>query len=397
VFHDDCESYVASLRQEGKESEPILFDLHAKLSDGQDCFARLKDEFPERTLIGFEEYEPDLMNDQSGKVDGLKHYLLLPPQAGRAKARLKSMLGEIRVAQNKSPASVGKSGARGFRRAFNPSAGARTLTGRSKLPGASAVEKSFRYITAVSPVSRDFGKKLIESLSFETVMILSGEEGAELILAAREIQYQIHGDEEMLHIVSGDEVSLDLLHRIEKKAKDAGKPRLCYIEGCDEASAESLRELLQFVENMENIRNPHLRLILGQEAGAGFLYEETVGVFADLVKKSVQLELPPLAYRLEDVRPIVNGFLSGLTMAHPFLVVKEIAPEALRYLEENRAEFSYKRLVQVLRNSIALGQERILSAETLRNLETQNTISEHLIESTADEAFFPLQESCSAT
>ncbi|MGE9289649.1 MAG: hypothetical protein ACQKBT_01585 [Puniceicoccales bacterium] len=395
AFFGSIESLLESYRSGGSKAGPVLFDLQLKDAEGNSCFARLKAELSEKVLIGFEEYDPDTMDRSSERVEGLPFYLLLPSQAERAKSRLKTVLAECRRGPSASRSPGRKSSSRGFRRALNPSAGVRPASRMNWSARSAPVErKPFRYLMAESPASRSFGQKLVESLAFETLLVFSGEPGSEFVLAAREVQYQLHGDEDGLLIISGDEVTTELLHSLEKEAKDLGKQRLCYIEESEDASPDRLRALLQFAENLESLRNPHLRLILGRSEDTGHLTVDSEEILSRLCRKRVWLRLPPLSERPEDVRPIVTGFLSALTYAHPFLTVKGIDAKALDYLEENRSEFSYGRLVQVLRNSIALGQERILSVETFRNFETRNITAEHLVESSADDAFFPQAQEC---
>jgi len=397
VFHNDLDSLLVSTRHDERKTDPVLFDLHSRTSDGGTCFPLLRKELEGRALIGFEELDPDSMDQGKERTDELLHYLLLPPQAERAKSRLKTVLAESRRMRNGSPSPAKTVSPKGFRRAFSPTTTARHFPRKPVASRPATGEKPFRYYMAQSPASREFGRKLQDSLSFGTLLMLSGETGAEFILAAREIQYQLHGDDENLMIVPADEVTLESLHSLEKEAKDSGKQRLCYLEQCEDAPPAAAGDILRFVENIENMRNPHLRLIFGREEVCDFLYDESAEIFSRLWEKRLWLRLPSLAERLEDIRPIASGFLSALSYAHPFLTVKEIDTEALRYLEENRSRFSYQKLVQVLRNSIALGQARILTAETIRNFETRSITAEHLVESTADDAYFPQREICRAS
>jgi len=393
IIHSEYENMIYSLRDETKKTDPILFDLNSLTSDDEPCLGRLKEESGGRPLIGFEEFDPDATGTKMEKAGGLRHYLLLPPQAERAKVRLRTVLAECRRAQNPTPSTAKKPAGKGFRRAFTPAGRGRPFTRKPTQPPLSKPGgSSLRYLIAESEASRHFSRQFLDSLSFEILMVLTGEAGSEFVLAAREAHYQLYGDQESMVVLPGDAVTLELLHSIEKKAKDSGKARLCYIERCEDAPAEAANALLQFVENLEGMRDPHLRLILSREDDYDFISSETEQILARLSENRVWLRMPPLADRPEDIRPIATGFLSALTYAHPFLSVKEFDTEALRYLEENRSRFSYQKMVQTLRNSIALGQQRVLTEETIKNFETHTPSGEHLIESTADEAYFPQEE-----
>ena len=391
-FHRDIESLLLSFREDEKKSDPVLVDLRARTSYGETCFSRLKNELEERILIGFEEFDPDSADQGNERPEGLQHHLLLPPQAERAKLRLRTVLSECRRSQNRS-ANTGRTPVRkGFRRAFNPSAGGRSFPRKSPPPRSEAPEKPLRYLMTQSPASREFGNRLLESLSFETMLVLTGEAGCEFVLAAREMQYQLYGDDESLANIPSDEIEIDLLTRLEKQAKDSGRPRLCFIERCEDISVDAAEDLRLFIQNIENIRDPHLRIIVGREENCAFLHPEAGEIFAHLLDKRQWLRVPPLSERLEDIRPIATGFLSSLSFAHPFLNVKEIDTEAFEYLEENRHEFSYRSLVQILRNAVALGQNRILTADGIQDFLTRDLTAEHLLESSADDAYFPREE-----
>ncbi len=393
-LHNDLESLLRSSRDDEKKSDPVLFDLHSTTADGEACYPRLKKEFEGRALVGFEELDPDAADQGSKRPQDLAHYLLLPPQAERAKARLKTVLAECRRSPNRSISQPAHFSQKGFRRAFNPVSAPRSFPRKPAAIVPAAEHKPFRYLMAQSPASQDFGRKLLAALSFERLLVLAGKSGSEFVLVAREIQYQHHGDRESLSVLSADSVDSGLLHEMEKRAKDAGTQRLCYLEKCEDAPPEAARALQLFVRNMENMRNPHLRLIIGREEDCDFLHGETEEILAGLCKKRTWLHLPPLSDRPEDIRPIAMGFLSALTYAHPFVNVKEIDSEALCYLEENRSRYSYQSLVQALRHSIALGQSRVLTADTIQNLSTRDITSEHFVESIADESYFPQEEAC---
>ena len=112
----------------------------------------------------------------------------------------------------------------------------------------------------------------------------------------------------------------------------------------------------------------------------------------DVRKKDNTLSLPTLSERAEDIFLICKTMLAALRMAHPFVRVASFEPEAFSFLQSQGGELNYQKLVRLIRNTAALCKAEIATVEDLKNYSESDGITQHLLESMADESFFPQQD-----
>lgn len=252
-------------------------------------------------------------------------------------------------------------------------------------------------MTAISPAAIQFITSLKSESSDKSVVILTGDEGAEFELAARELNYQSNADRTPLHIVTADDLSLDELEKIERAAVKAQRPAYCYVGRTDELDENAALELSLFLEYLENLRNPHLRVILAHQDGSEAFFRNGVAEVVQTIRtKRAATPIPPLEQRAEDIPRICNKLLAALRTAHPFLLVSSITDDAIKYLVESRNDFSHSKLIRTLRNAVALSQRTALCIEDLKNYGESDTTTQHLLESMADEGFFPTAEAANS-
>jgi len=147
-----------------------------------------------------------------------------------------------------------------------------------------------------------------------------------------------------------------------------------------------------FIEYLSNLRNPHLKLLLGHASDCeAFLHQDTEATVRSLIKRFPAYSIPALTERAEDIPVICQQILANLRTAHPFLLVGSITADAIDYLVSQRSQLSHSKLVRVLRNAIALSQRTSLSVEDIKNYGESDTTTQHLLESMADESYFPDQ------
>jgi DNA-binding NtrC family response regulator len=249
-----------------------------------------------------------------------------------------------------------------------------------------------RYLIGESPAGRAFVSDLKKCATESTSIFLVGQDEAEFELAAREVNYFANRDCAPLEIVTGDDLSIDYLQAVERQANAIKQPMLAYVGRVDDWNERAIRELVLFVEYLKNLRNPHLRLIMAYQQGSDEFFQIGVADYVKKLRKQVQsVQVPSLAERAEDIAPLCQILIGSMRAAHPFLLVGRISREAIDALVEDRANYSYAKLVRILRNSIALCQRTTLQIEDIKNYGESDLTTQHLLESMADEQYFPSQ------
>ena len=386
-FFTNSQELCEALSSQATEVKTVLLDT----ADANDAalLNSLKSRFPGIRLVGFELYARAKEHAALKPSPALDSCILLPAHAERAKARLRGVIRQpaANVATNKTA----------FQRlplAFKrPASKAASRPLLSKGFSAKQPAQPPRYLTANSTAAARFIDELVAEGSNSNVIRLTGEEGGEFELAARELNYQFNHDQSSLRLLNGDDLTLDSLEKIERQAKREGRHLTCYVGRTDEWDHNSSRAISLFIEYLDNLRNPHIRLILADECGSEAYFKEGV---ADAVRtirsKQKALAIPPIRDRAEDIPAICHSLLANLRMAHPFLLVDSITEEAIAYLVETRTQLSHAKIVRTLRNAIALSQRNTLHIEDLKNYGESDTTTQHLLESMADEGFFPTEE-----
>jgi DNA-binding NtrC family response regulator len=132
---------------------------------------------------------------------------------------------------------------------------------------------------------------------------------------------------------------------------------------------------------------------LAHAAGTGEFFSEGVAeIFRPLCDRLDPIRVPCMEDRTEDIAGLCHTTIGMLRAAHPFLTVQGINNEAIAYLVETRADLNHQKLVRILRNSTALCQRPVLGVGEVKSYGESEISSQHLLESMADEAFFPAEE-----
>lgn len=340
-------------------------------------------------FIGFHCFSSTTEASMSGNSDAYKTSLFLPGHAERAKSRLKSALAPLR-----------KQGG-GTRSSFKTPSSALFKRGTTRPPfgfgnaGASiAAPLRPEYLVCASEAGRAFMSRIGAISDDDLATVLVGEDGAEFELVCREINFQKVADRTALHIFTPDEVSLTDLEVLERKAKRERSVLHVYLGRSDDYSADSLREVELFVDYLSNLRQPYLRIYIAHAYGSEELFREGVeDIFKPLTKKLRRLSLPSLSDRAADIPKLCHSTLGLLRTAHPFLLVQQISNDAIQHLVETRSDLNHSQLIRILRNSIALSKRPILCVEDIKNYGESGLTTQHLLESMADENYFPPEQS----
>ncbi|MFT5825955.1 MAG: DNA-binding NtrC family response regulator [Yoonia sp.] len=373
-------------------SDAILIDLQVALPT--DTLSQLKEAHPELRLIGFQNHSSVDAELHITKPEELNQFFLLPAHAERAKARIKSALQDnsTKKSQNKRSTKRNSYTQSPFTRATT-SAHKRLNLPTKQTTRAQEPSTTTRYVTARSYIASELIQSIKEAAKRHTAIILNGNEGAEFEIVAREVNYQANADRHNMCVIENDEISLDTLETIERNANRNKELSFCYLGTVDDLTEESMQAIQLFIQHLEHLRNPHLRLILAYENGCEYLLRNRVSdIFKSIKKRFDPLTIPDLSERSEDISPICLNLLSALRTAHPFLRVKSISDTGIDYLIQTRHTLNYARLIRILRNSIALSQRSSISPEDFKNYGESETTTQHLLESMADEQFFPSSE-----
>jgi transcriptional regulator of acetoin/glycerol metabolism len=251
-----------------------------------------------------------------------------------------------------------------------------------------------RYIITSSPSYYNLLEDLKRQDEQRTTIILQATEDVEFELVARELNFQSNQDACPLYIINPDNLRIDYLEKLERKAAKEKVPIFCYVGRSDDLDEQSATDLKLFSQYLDNLRAPHARLILGHEIGSEDLQQLGVKEHLDvLLKQSTRLEIPNLAERAADIPIICQHTISQLRSMHPFLLVQRISSETEQYLIDQRGNYSYVKLVRILRNAVALCQRDTLTVEDIKNYGESDVTTQHLLETMADENYFPQEAS----
>lgn len=381
-FHTELDGFLAGLADQ-ETPDTCLVDVDMDLDAA--TVDQLRSAQGDEKVIGFECFRVGV-EAKADKVSSLySSVIILPAHAERAKLRLKHVLnpssfsvGPNRLA-TRSPFPV--------RRSFTNGLG--KIPG-TKQSGLSNTPANARYLTCESPTTRQLVNSLKQKKSDTSCLILEAQEDAEFELVAREINFVNNGDRLPLELIDGAHLSIDYLQVLERQATKARTTVIAYAGRLDSLSEPALKELVEFIDYLSSLRNPHLRLILSHEKGSEPYFQDGVAeLLPKLESLTETIQIPSLLERPEDIPSICQILIGAMRTAHPFLLVSRVSPEAVAYLIEERADYSYGKLVRTLRNSFALCRHRTLMPDDIKNFGESDMTTQHLLESMADESYFP--------
>ncbi|MFU8848980.1 MAG: hypothetical protein ACNA77_09735 [Opitutales bacterium] len=392
TLHEAVEPLLRAVKKL-KKSDVVFYDL--ALENRLWALERLYTSTRRTNLVGFELLTKETAQGGQHCVDGMEHYLLLPKNQDRAKARMQEVFKAVaRAAAPKkrkpksSPKPVSKVDASSSH--HEPIAVQRVeSTGSSRFDA--------RYLQAQSETMQSFLDRMYQSVGSNVLMLVNGEDGAEFELVAREFNYHANGDACPLLVTDPMQLDFDEFRRFEKNAASLGEVHNCFVDMSIELTRSSTRALLECMDHLRALANSHLRLIVGYvNDSESYFCEESEVMLAHLRKHATSLEIPDFSERAADIPFIAQRVFSTLRTAHPFLKARILSMEAIQFLQTECQQFDYARLVRVMRNAMALGASETLTRKELENLSDNSPITQHLIESLADEKFFDSEASGAA-
>lgn len=376
-FHVEVKDLRASL-QTVAENTPVLIDLLYDLSPLE--VELLQSDFPKMRFIGFEQNEGTQKQETEIPASAFPVSIILPNHAERAKLRLKNTLrGHASI--RRAPSAANTRAPFSFKRTFTAK--------REGVKEQDTLSRS-RYLTTESEASTSFLATIRKHSKQNGLLIIESNEDAEFELIARELNFQSNSDTCSMYCLRTEDIRLDYLEKLERDASKERQPINCYVGRTDDLDECAAYQLKLFGEYLDNLRNPHARILIAHESGSEAYFQIGVAEHtATIRKKAEHIYAPKLADRAEDIATICQITLSNLRTAHPFLVVQRISKEAEIYLLEHRYMYSYTKLVRILRNAIGLSQRDTLTIEDLKNYGESDMTTQHLLETMADQNYFP--------
>ena len=379
-FYSETAELTRNLEEKGDEQQ-ILVDV--AFDDAELTNRTLSSCGSEAKLIGF-------AIDQDFDVDdpvasSFPNFLVLSRHAERTRQRLRSIL--------RPDASVTKARlplARSFAKSTKPKFKSPT---RARQEARKTTKFISRYLTCESAAMKAFGSELSDGVKTENLIVLKGSEDSEFELTAREINYLNNGDQNPIYTLEdvGDDQTAILKH-IEQLARDRECIATIYFGSFDTLNEDSAILLGLFKKHLDSLENSHARIVVAIPDGI----EEWIGDSVNIHLRTLNTvapsyRIPSMSEREEDIVTIANTTLSNLRMAHPFLSVQSFTFDAIAYLTNNCANYSYGSLLRDLRNAIALVKKHRITVEDIKNLTGGATCDAHFLESMADESYFPQQ------
>jgi len=383
AFYDAIEPLLKAVRKLDKR-DYVFYDL--QLEDVLWAFERLYKACKKTNLVTFEPQTKETSINHNQCPAGVDHYLLLPSNPERARLRIHSTLqAVVKQAQERSAQRARKPKRKRVAKASTPEAKSAPRP-KADLPETPMLA---RYLHARSEIMRVLLFDIEAAAGKHPIIVLKGDEGAEFELLAREINFRGNGDAAPLHMINPlqfDSEDFTALKRIRPKDD---RPEFIYLGTCADWTAKTATEIEAFlIDRLDaDAPSPHLVFAAPEEAEAT-LPKEVLRVAKRLEERAHPLEIPSLADRPEDMRVIALSIFSTLRMAHPFMRTHALDADALDFLERKREDFDYSRLTRLIRNAMALGKNTRITAETMKSLSDDSPVTQHLIESLADEEYF---------
>ena len=344
-------------------------------------------------------FEPSDTGAVSYSPMGNEHFLILSKDDARAKTRLVALFHELtklsaprKAAKKKvKKKAVAKKKASAQKTDTTASATSKKVTQAGG--EASAVTQNTRYLQSQSEAMHAFVGELQAAAGKHKFIMLQGEDGSEFELAARELNFQANRDVSPLIVLDPMNLSSKELELIEVEARHSKIDQYCYLGLTLELNSQSVSEIAAFLGHLKmqlKEQNTYLHLIIGHEMGSESCFPDNIRPTLDAVRgTSHLLQIPDMADRADDISAITHSIFSMLRMAHPFLQARSIDSSAIKHLEAECADLDYSRIKRVLRNAMALGRSPILTKDELLSFRDNSPTTQHLMESLADEKFFP--------
>lgn len=392
VIHQDVEPLLRAVKKL-KKQDIVLYDL--SLENQLWAFERLYLSCRRTNLVGFELLTKETAQGGQYCIDGMGHYLLLPQNRERAQARIQEMFKSVARAaspQKRTPSPRPKTQAK-TSGGVQPDA----QSGPVRQAGEATAEASIgfaRYLHVRSEPMQSFLLRLRAAVGEGAITLIDGEDGAEFELIAREFNFQANGDAYPLVVIDPLHLNFDELRQMEKSAAALKQLQNCFIDMSIELNNASTIAMVECMEHLRSLAHPYLHLVVGHVSGSeSYFCDKTEGMLQALRQQATTLSMPPFAERAADIPLIVQNIFSTLRVAHPFLKARTLSQSAIQFLQDECQNFDYARVVRVLRNAMALGESETLTEKELQHLDDNSPITQHLIESLADEKFFDFSKS----
>lgn len=267
------------------------------------------------------------------------------------------------------------------------------LLGRSKslsqINDKTNTGSSPRHLFCHSAAGREFYQRLREIPTDAPMVMLGGLTGSEFELVARELQFLRFGDQQGPFLPIPEELTMENLVAWEKQYSKDSRNGVCYGGLPDELPHEKVQTLKKFAEYLQDLRNPSLTLVVGWEQDHDFRDLEQANLFKEWKKKHIFLTIPPLGERIEDIRALANTLIAQLRILHPFLVCRSFSESGYLFLEEYAEYHSWEGFCSLIRSAVATTSKPILGAKELEPFKDPSILVAHIIESKADEVYFP--------
>ena len=376
-FYDELEALIEQLPK-FRKVDKVFYDL--QLERDLMAFDALNFACKKTSLIAFEPLDDLVEEHRSSRPGSAEHYILLSSDNRKAGPRLKELIHKIDARATKKKATRKRKASKAK---LTPRRGVKN--GGEQLPPTIS-----RYLTAKSESMQALLQTISEVAPKDRFIFITGEDGADFELAAREINFRANGDSAQLHIVDPMRVDIEAIN---KNVCADQAVSYCYLGQTYELGALSIERLIRYLEREaepDSGGKPCFILshVDSSESYLGDASKTLIQLFKD---RSDRIAIPPMAERQEDIALIAQSLFTTLRAAHPFLVTRMLTREAIAYLESTCAEISYSSLIRNIRNAMALTERELLTDEELKNFGDDTPTAQHLIESLADEQFFKNQ------
>ncbi len=387
TFHNTLEPLLKAVRRLTK-SDYVFYDL--QLEDTLWAFERLYTGCKKSNLVALERLTKETSLDHNQCPAGVENYLLLPPKMERALPRVQQLLREVAQQNAKKQATRKKNASNRAKATKQP------LKQTKKAAPMAATTPTFpaiaRYLQALSPAMRNLLAEVQTIVEEDGIIVIEGNEGAEFELLAREINFRANGDACPLHVIDPMHLDAEELNSL-LDATDDTTTTYVFLGQTVDWTVKAAYEIERFIERCDAHKNLPLRIIMAHAADSeSYMADNTRPLVKTLRKRGLTICIPDMSEREEDIPMIAAMTFSTLRMAHPFLSSRILSAAAVKFLQSEAETMDYARLTRIIRNAMALSQKDVISEDTIRNLSDNSPMTQHLIESLADERYFKTAE-----
>lgn len=369
-FHDDLEELI-TLMPKLKKTDKIFYDL--QLEPTMMAFDALLYGGKKTNVVAFEPLKEG--STETNCPSNAKHYFALSGDTRKSGSRLKRLLHQIDASAVKKKRAKKKIAEK--KAAEKAAAVVRTMP-----------ETVARYLTAKSEPMQALLEQIAKLAKQPRFVFISGEDGADFELAAKEINFRTNGDFSSLYTVDPMRIELE---EIKRSVFSEDKTRYCYLGLSYELGALSVARLTEYLEGLspKEADEPYPCFILGHvDDSDGYLEPEVKTLIKNFKVLAETIEIPPLSERKDDICLIAQTIFTTLRTAHPFLMTRTLSRGGIEYLESQCSEMSYSGLVRTIRNAMSLTERETLTEEELKSFGDDSPTAQHLVESLADEKYF---------